>query len=119
MIGMRPLRANGSDRGHRIAAKARRGIRIRRLDQVEQVVGDAGARRGIRLRRSDVHAAIDLRGIRADDFAAETLGERECDRGFARRGRAAHDGIRSPTDRRMIIAQINRKANRKTLTVRA
>src|SRR5688500_17949684 len=38
---------------------------------------------------ADVHAAINLHGIDRNDFAAETLREFDCYRGFANRGRAA------------------------------
>ena len=39
-----------------------------------------GPRRGVRLRRADVHAAIDLRRIDADDLAGEARRERQRDR---------------------------------------
>ena len=68
--------------------EARRRIRLRRIEDVDQVVRDARAIGGRRLRRADVHAAIHLRGIDGDDLAAEALGERQRERTLARRGRA-------------------------------
>jgi hypothetical protein len=48
-----------------------------------------------RLAAPDVHAAIDLAGIRGYDFAAIFFGEPDCERGFAARGRADdHDDLR-------------------------
>ena len=81
-------RAYRRDRRLGIAAKARGGVRLRRVDDVDQVVRNAGACRRVGLRGPDVHSAVDLRGVDADDLALEPLGqcEREC--ALARRGRA-------------------------------
>ena len=67
--------------------EARGGIRVRRIDDVDQMMRDPRTRRGVGLRGSDVHAPVDLGGIDADDLAAQALRKLERKRALARRGR--------------------------------
>jgi hypothetical protein len=67
----------------RIGAKPRGGIGLDRIDDVEKVMRHPRARRRVGFRRPDVHAAIDLGGIDADDLDREALGERHCERRLA------------------------------------
>src|SRR4029077_6661352 len=78
----------------RIAQGARRV-----LEEAAYRVRLAGGNRAVERRRGTLHLrlgracgedgklAIDLHGIGIDDYAAEALGEVECGRGFAARGR--------------------------------
>jgi len=43
------------------------------------------------LRRADIHVAINLHGVRTDDFTAEFLGEMNADGRFTDPGRTADD----------------------------
>ena len=49
----------------------RRTEHFPRIGDVDEVMRDGGALLGRRLGGADVHAAIDLHGIHADDFAVE------------------------------------------------
>jgi hypothetical protein len=83
-----PAGADPGSRRERIRPEPCRGIRFARIDDVDQVVRDTRARRRVRLCRADVHPAVDLRGVDADDLHVEPFSERERERAFARRGRA-------------------------------
>ena len=91
-------RAYGLDRGQRVGAEATGGIALGGLDQVDQVMRHARPLGRVRLGRADVHAAVDLSGIDADDLDADAcaraFGERHGERGFARCGgtQQADDG---------------------------
>ena len=80
--------ANRRDRREGVVAEPRRGVGLGRVDDVDQVMGDARAGRRVGFRRADVHAPVDLRGVDADDLAADALGQRERERALAGRGRA-------------------------------
>ncbi len=75
--GSAPRARMSRDRRSASRTKARRRIRVDRIEDVDQVVRDARARRRVGLGGADVHAAIDLRRIDADDLAGEALGERQ------------------------------------------
>ena len=81
-------RANRGNRFDRIGAEPRRRVGFDRIEDVDQMMRHPRARRGVGLRRADVHAAIHLRGIHADDLDREALRERERERGLAGSGRA-------------------------------
>ena len=82
------------DRGG-VARKLRRGVLVRRLDDVDQVMRDAAAIGGRDLVGADVEAAVHRRRIAIDDFAAEPLRNRERQRTFSRGGRTQNRNERS------------------------
>ena len=69
------------------------------VEHVELVVRDAAALAHRQLGRADVHAAVELRGVGADDLAAQHLGEGDGEVGLAGGGRA-DDGDDERTGRR-------------------
>ena len=79
-------------------------------DDVDEVMGNARACRAIRLRGADVHAAIHLRRIDADDLRVEAARERQRERALARR-RGAHQQHRG-WDRFLRCHRIDRLGQR-------
>jgi hypothetical protein len=67
------------------------GAGLVRLEDVDEVVGDAGALGERGLCGADLHAAIDGDGVATDDLAGEALGEGEGERGLAAGGGAGDD----------------------------
>ena len=61
---------------------------VRSTANVAKLVRHPAAHVRIGLRGADVHAAVHLRGIHADDLDGQPLGQRERERTLARRGRA-------------------------------
>ena len=76
-------RSDGRHHAHCIGAKARGRICVDGIEDVDKVMGHPCARRGVGFRGSDVHSAIDLRRIHADDLDVEPLGERHGERRLA------------------------------------
>src|SRR5215207_3022440 len=70
-----------------VAGKLRGGVDRRRLDDVNQVMGDAPPLLERHLVGADVEPAINRRRIAVDDLAAEAFGEREREGALATRGR--------------------------------
>jgi hypothetical protein len=81
-------RSDSVDCAQGIVRKPRSGISLGRRDEIDQVMRNACACRRIGFRGADIHAAVHLRGIDADDFHREAFGEGERQRAFSRRGRA-------------------------------
>jgi len=83
------LQAGGEIGGTlRIRDEARRRVRLRGIDDVDQVMRHLRALVERRLGGADVHAAIYLRRIDGDDLAVQVLRERHRQRALARRRRA-------------------------------
>ena len=84
----------GGDFTAGIGGKAPGGVGFFGVKDVYQRVRVAGQGGGIRLGAADVHAAVDLRGVHADEMHGVAVGEGESQRGFAGSGRAdkADDG---------------------------
>ena len=61
------------------------------VDDVDEVMRDAGALFGGGLGGAQVHAAVDSDGVAGDDFALEAFGESEREGGFAGAGRAEEE----------------------------
>ncbi len=80
--------ADLAGRRQRIGAKPRRRIGFGRIHDIDQVMRHAGARRRVRFRGADIHAAVDLCGVDADDLDVEALGQCKRERALARRRRA-------------------------------
>src|SRR5215467_6604108 len=74
-----------------LLAIAAGGRSFSRIKNVEQMVWYVLALRRRWLRRSDIKAAIKLRGIAGNDFAAELLREKNSERGLAGRSRPEND----------------------------
>jgi hypothetical protein len=84
-------RINLFDRGNRIAHIARRRVFVGRLDDVNQVMGDAAALGRRHFVGADVEAAVHGRRIAADDFPAAPQRNLDAERTLARR-RGTQDG---------------------------
>ena len=85
------------DQAQRIGAETSRGIRLRGIHDVDQVVGHALACGRVGLGGADVHAAIDLRRIDAHDFHRQSLGKGQGRRRLAaRRGAEQEDRLHRP-----------------------
>ena len=84
----------GGDFAAGIGGKAPGGVGFFGVKDVYQRVRVAGQGGSIRLCRANIHAAVDLRGIDADEMHGVAVGEGESERGFAGSGRAdeADDG---------------------------
>ena len=67
--------------------KLRHAERLRRFNQVNEVMRDAPLQRGGHLGRSDVHPSIDLHRVNADDLATDEFSERNRDFGLPCRSR--------------------------------
>ena len=87
-------RVCGGDFAAGVGGEASGGVRFFRLKDVYQRVRVAGQGGSIRLCRANIHAAVDLRGVHADEMHGVAVGEGESERGFAGSGRAdeADDG---------------------------
>src|SRR5437764_12951092 len=75
------------NRVRRILRETGGGIRFGGIDDVDQMMRNAHTRGRIRLRGSDVHAAVDLGGVDANDLAMQAKRQLERERALARRGR--------------------------------
>ena len=78
--------ADGVDQCVGIGGELRGGIRVERIDDVDQVMGRDGLLFAAGLGGADVHAAIHQRGIHADDFDGPALGQLQRGGGFSRCG---------------------------------
>ena len=67
----------------RIGSKSCRRIRLVRVDEIDEMVRNPSAQARVGLCRSDIHAAIDLRRIDADDLDGQAGGELDRDRALA------------------------------------
>ncbi len=79
---------------------ARNAERFARLGDVDQMMRDGGALRGRGLGRADVHAAIDLHRIDAENLGAESWGQLD------RRGRLAGRRAAEQEDDRWLIYSV-------------
>ena len=91
MMGQRPRCVDLLDRRNRIAHVARRRVFVGRLDDVNQVMGNAAPLGERHLVGADVEAAVHGRRIAADDFAAAPQRQLDAERALARR-RGTQDG---------------------------
>ena len=69
-----PAPVNGVDGATSKGLELGQAQRLIGVAQIEQVVGDLGAFGGRGLGRADVHAAVKLAAVRAEDFTVEALG---------------------------------------------
>jgi hypothetical protein len=99
--------------------KAGSGISFGRCDEIDQVMRNACACRHIGFRGADIHAAIHLRGIDADDFHWKALGECQRQRAFSRRGRAHQQHRRNIAHRPRMNNRSRSDKARTSLTGRA
>ena len=86
-----PARPDAGDGRERVPAKARRVIALRRIHDVDQVVGQRRALARAGLAGADVHAAIDLAGVGVHHLQAQAGGQAHRHVGLAHRGGADRD----------------------------
>src|SRR5690606_19164617 len=82
--------ANVSDRGERVGEPTAGGVALGGVDAAIEVMRRLGLLFYRRARGENAEIAIDLHAIGVDDFAADTLSQRQRQRGLAAGGRA-HD----------------------------
>ena len=75
-IGSLPARVDVANDALGVARELRRGVDLRRIGDVDQVVRDAALLVSGHLVGADVEAAIDGGGVAVDDLAAVPLGQR-------------------------------------------
>src|SRR5467141_926396 len=76
------------DQSHGVVAELRGRVAPGRVDDVDEVVGHRSPLGDRRLRGADVHAAVDLRGIHADDLDRKVARQGRSQRALAAGGRA-------------------------------
>src|SRR5271165_2269710 len=116
--GQAATRPNILHRRECIADEFPGGILLSRIANINQMMGMAGAQQGGRLGRADIHAAVDERGIDADDLQWKTLDEPQREVGLAGPGRThqEHGGTthqrpreksrsKSPSDKRTQVGR--------------
>ena len=91
--GRGATRVHERDGVAREVAEVDDGQLLRRIEDIEQVVRDAGTHRGVRLRRADVHPAIDGERVDGDDLGGKSgsdarFSDADRERGLPRRRRS-------------------------------
>jgi hypothetical protein len=112
-------RSDGSQRFVRMGREVGRREGLVRIDQVQPVVSDAAACVRRDLGRTDVHAAVDLARIGADDLdVADGFGESQRESRLAGRGRAADDDERRMGDAVRVARRVSPPGTRSVHTAR-
>ncbi len=90
-------RKNFPDDADRVLAEAPGGISRGRIDEIDQVVRYGRTLYGGRLCGTDVHPAVNLRGVEADDFDRVRRGKPHCQPRLAAGGRTQENKNGGPT----------------------
>ena len=81
-------RADFAAQAQAVSQKIGHAVALRRVDDVDEMVWYGGAFGRSGLGGADVHAAVNQRGIEADDFQRQLFGQGKRERGFAGGGGA-------------------------------